>query len=99
MKRYITSNRISHLRDIGFIRKSIQWFNSSDIRKINKQSRPNRSALLSRLIVPEQKQVTKIVAAFGRMVDGQAQVDALVDGVGKDLLHVVEMRLRHIDAV
>lgn len=38
MKQYRTSNRVTHLRDIGFIRKSIQWFNSSDIRKINKQA-------------------------------------------------------------
>ena len=38
MKRYITSNRVRHLRDIGYIRKSIQWFDGSHIRKINQQS-------------------------------------------------------------
>ena len=37
-KRYITSRRVRHLRDIGYIRKSIQWFDSSNIRKINQQS-------------------------------------------------------------
>ncbi len=39
MKRYITSNRVRHLRDIGvIIQKSMQWFDSSHIRKINQQS-------------------------------------------------------------
>lgn len=37
MKRYITK-RVRHLRDIGYIRKCIQWFDTSNIRKINKQS-------------------------------------------------------------
>lgn len=38
MKRYITSNRVRHLRDIGCTRKSMRWFDSSSIRKINQQS-------------------------------------------------------------
>ena len=38
MKRYITSNRVRHLRDIGCTRKSMQWFDSSSVRKINQQS-------------------------------------------------------------
>ena len=50
-------------------------------------------------VVSEEQQVFEIMEAFGGMVYRQAEVDPPINGICKHLLHVVQVRLGHIDAV